>query len=410
MARSRLFFVFLNLFALFFVPSSDVLAAEVALVTAEPVPLEAGSSPAGFKNADVHFSGKILTGDGKKVVKLVDQFMKAEYPDSDFGSIPGRIVLHLDSEGNNYNTALALGSYTISHGIATVIDRNSFCLSACAFLFLAGTSIQPYMDPEIDRTFHIGGQLEFHSPFPRIAGGKVDTFAQGKAAITKLRAALGSALPEDLFQLAMSKAPADAVKVEYVWDALRWNIDLTGYRRRAPTRAHLLNACLNGARWRWRVSYGPFSGLDLWKEMESRQGYTNDFYLSERSDGTGVRGSDGEPIPAKDYILPDENDPWLVDLRKTYNAPAYLKLIDLGNGNFGTQFAFDAGDTAHAYWCSVWTNDEYGLIVVPKKVEINNRTVALYQSAASPVAWRLPYWLEYPAGRTLNATESIRTP
>ena len=76
-------------------------------------------------------------------------------------------VLTLNGRGGSYGTGLQLADFLRDNHIATVVERDMKCYSACAFAFLGGSgwsslsSVRTY----IDRMVEPGSIVGFHAPY-----------------------------------------------------------------------------------------------------------------------------------------------------------------------------------------------------------------------------------------------------
>src|SRR5690606_3456756 len=75
-------------------------------------------------------------------------------------------VLTLNGPGGSYGTGLALADFLRANHIATVVERDAYCYSACAFAFLGGAAYSPQqtIGTYIDRVVEPGGIPGFHAP------------------------------------------------------------------------------------------------------------------------------------------------------------------------------------------------------------------------------------------------------
>jgi hypothetical protein len=370
----------------------------------------------------------IYSGDAKKFEDTIRPYLDPVYTNVE---TRGYIRLSLDSEGYNYEEALKIARIVKEENISTVVKKSAFCKSACAFIFMAGRNLQYGMDPVIDRTLQIGGDLGFHSPYPDNGDG---TFAQAIQAIIQLRQTLGNvALPDDLFIKLLETKPDDFVTIRWVWDALRWKISLKGYKPPSHTREELYNACVNDAAWNTRR---PLFGRNLTGGVETTG--KDGFFLAD-PDGQVRTDNRYGPININNYLLRKEHDPTLVMFRKVFSAPDLMKLVNIGHNSVATQYLFDFEDEQGRLWCTVWTlGDSQSLAIVPRKLQVDQllagavrKTVfdpmgvlkkwrsALGRASPSATAARkalaqrvltdiptseiVPDWYEYAPGRSLRS-------
>jgi len=329
----------------------------------------------------------IYSGDGKKFEDKIRPYLDPVYTNVE---TRGYIRLILDSEGYNYDEALKIARIVKEENISTVVKKSAFCKSACAFIFMAGRSLQYGMASVIDRTLEIGGDLGFHSPYPSKEEG---TFAQGIDAVVKLRQILGNvALPEDLYIKLLQTKPDDYVTIRWVWDALRWKIDLKGYKPPSHTREELYNACVNDAAWNIRRPLGNLTG-----RVETP--VTDGFFLTD-SDGQVRTDHRYGPINIKNYSLREEDDSTLVMLREMFSAPNLMKLVNIGHDRVATQYLFDFQDEQGRLWCTVWTVGDSKLAISPRKLQVDSQHLRTDIVETFEI---VPDWYEYAPGRSLRS-------
>ena len=81
-------------------------------------------------------------------------------------------VLELASMGGSVTASLAIGRLARERGMKTVVPRNTYCLSACAFVWVAGE----------ERVVKKGGIIGFHRPW-HLRDGKVIPGATGRVRV-----------------------------------------------------------------------------------------------------------------------------------------------------------------------------------------------------------------------------------
>src|SRR5690606_33162632 len=85
-----------------------------------------------------HFEGPVTEGDATALAALIDEFVECT---PDLLDITGSncAVVTLNSPGGDYIEGLRLAALMRERAIATVVEANAECYSACAFAFLGGT-------------------------------------------------------------------------------------------------------------------------------------------------------------------------------------------------------------------------------------------------------------------------------
>jgi hypothetical protein len=212
---------------------------------AQVTPLKPGTSV-----CQLVLSGSIEEGDADRLNAALDAL----------GNREGRGVrLCLNSPGGNYDEGVKLIDVVLKRGdIGTVIDRGAQCFSACAFLFLAGSTPRSE-DGELaaDRTLDVRGTLGFHAPYlPAEPGADAAqstdaNFRRGVGAIAKLLEIDKRELfPRGLLARALQVGPDDILLVDTIEKAGVWSIDLKGYKAPAALSARMLDqACRNLDMW-----------------------------------------------------------------------------------------------------------------------------------------------------------------
>lgn len=114
----------------------------------------------------LHYEGDTATGDVDLLRGMYQSFVKCrlECMGPDGGSTA---VLTLNGPGGAYFEGLALADFLRENHIATVIEKDANCYSACAFAFLGGSgySSMESLGTYVDRQIEPGGILGFHSPY-----------------------------------------------------------------------------------------------------------------------------------------------------------------------------------------------------------------------------------------------------
>jgi len=114
----------------------------------------------------LHYDGPTVGGDLATLRDMYDTFVKCRIsclgPE---GSATA--VLTLNGEGGDYHEGLAIADFLRENHIATVVERGSYCYSACAFAFLGGSgySSEPGIGSYVDRMVEPGSTVGFHAPY-----------------------------------------------------------------------------------------------------------------------------------------------------------------------------------------------------------------------------------------------------
>lgn len=110
-------------------------------------------------------SGEIAKGDYEIISKYIGMRKSA----LERKSIKCEIV-YLNSNGGDFSESLKIMDYFHSSMIATSVEDNATCLSACAIIWLGGARADGHSldDPRAYRRLSPNGKLGFHAPFPSL--------------------------------------------------------------------------------------------------------------------------------------------------------------------------------------------------------------------------------------------------
>ncbi len=113
------------------------------------VPASAADFSVGSGTCDLVLSGQIEEGDFQAI------------QDS---SIGWGDTLCLDSPGGSLAEGLKIARYLVSNSIGTRLEADVRCYSACAIIFMSGSStIDVFVSPR--RSMHVAADLGFHAPY-----------------------------------------------------------------------------------------------------------------------------------------------------------------------------------------------------------------------------------------------------
>lgn len=197
-------------------------------------------------SAKVHVTGEILPGDLEKLVdamSIIDGFEE--------GFWDGGTVLSLDSPGGSYLEGIEIGRMIREKGIGTRVPANAECFSACAIIFMHGTT-KADGDEWLNRRLHPKGQLGFHAPYLVLpddvvpSRGMVEaSYSAAMMSIAALVESAGHIFSEELLMKMLMTPADDMLMVETVADLLLWDITLDGGPRplTSLTYAQMVMAC-----------------------------------------------------------------------------------------------------------------------------------------------------------------------
>jgi hypothetical protein len=372
--------------------SAPCVASDISV---EEVPKNPATSPDGDFSSEttlITLSGKIADKDDRKFQNRINKYLKPTTYNSDSR---GNLVLRLlNSEGGNLPAALNIADIVRKERISTFVPKDSKCISACAMIFLAGRRSIYSMGDRTDRVLEIGGVLGFHGPYEENDLDQRGMMVEGVSIVRRMMVVLGDALPNQLLIETSTLPPGQRKIVDSVYDVLRWDIQLIGFKRPAAGREALLNACINDAHWKHVRPIGIVAGLDNTEQN-----------LSFLEDEAGQAAFDGNKLPLKatDYVLPSEGNDIVSIIRKTERAPDFLRDIRMKDGTYASQFSFSYEDETSGFWCSaVHRAGRREVEIYPRRLSLN----ALLRGKGSGSSERpdtVPVWFLYPPGLRLTA-------
>lgn len=250
-------------------------------------------------NCDIQLSGRIEPGDSDKLKKLL--YVKDATKNSpaegwmvDRDTPKGRLVpndgaqLCLRSEGGNFAEAVKLIKLILGYvpkagfgGLATVVEANSQCLSACALVFMAGRVHRGDGYMESLRFIHPTAKLGFHGPFNQSETESKDPQLLARAQQAGVNAVADLVeLDDDLFPRTLLKTflrirGSDFYYASTINDIGKWKIELFDYRKPViSTLGQLMDFCDNIYNWKEnRVKWtdpGEWDGIELTDEDKQR--------------------------------------------------------------------------------------------------------------------------------------------
>ena len=231
----------------------DVKGATIILINDKPtLPVDIGLRE-NINRIDCTFiiSGDIKTGDSEIINDIILDLFELNrelyFPGIDMNPVSHLFVACLDSRGGSFNEALKIADLFVRNGVATYVPNRSYCESACALVFLAGSifTTVSYRDREYmstRRILHENSILGFHAPFLFDGQGlddenslenrvrSAERFDQGIRTIAelldmsdRLTAILdetGPWLPDSIFRMIVTTPPSQMTYVKTTSDAL----------------------------------------------------------------------------------------------------------------------------------------------------------------------------------------------
>lgn len=200
-----------------------------------------------------HLTGSIERGDLEKIKKYNEQ-----------EELKWKTIC-LDSPGGYLNEAILIAKYLIENYIGTRVDSGASCLSACAWVFMAGSTAGDEDRTLISRSMHPNGKLGFHAPSLTVPESvEITPNIISKSYNTAINTI--AKLVEDLFisndinrfervkyQLFLEFLKTPSEKIFYIDDvekAGRWSIRIDPIKIEVkPSKEFLFRACLNASFW-----------------------------------------------------------------------------------------------------------------------------------------------------------------
>ena len=179
----------------------------------------------------------------------------------------------LASPGGDFLEALKIAEF-VSEGILTKLEPGATCLSACGWIFMAGTNNSPGGTRSWTREMDASATLAFHAPYIDPSSLKTGSAAVGELSLASVIQAYNQAvaeisegllklaqkydspvtsplIPPDLLVEALSRVNDQKLMVDTVGSAIKWRIDVTGHAGVVPRRKEdIIQAC-------WLASIQP---------------------------------------------------------------------------------------------------------------------------------------------------------
>jgi hypothetical protein len=299
-----------TLFFFAFLSSSIVTAANLTPLIGKT---EAQSTqPSERKSAGVfgctHFlNGTIARGDAAKVKLAIETYGI------------GVVRLCLNSTGGDFAEAVKISRIVISSRTGTALEPHSKCLSACAFIFMAGS----YGRSDVNipsRVMHVTATLGFHAPFidPRalpteglspedVAGAHeaariatqelIDIFVRPEFVRWNYDRDLW--MKPSLLRLALAKDATHFFYIDTIGKAGNFNIGIRGFRHfQVSRRQQMRNLCKNIHLWKLdrfdddgRVHVDQMSQAEVRKQRQENGVLATWFYSYRRGPNANSRGT-----------------------------------------------------------------------------------------------------------------------
>ncbi|MEZ5844040.1 MAG: hypothetical protein R3D27_09955 [Hyphomicrobiaceae bacterium] len=230
---------------------------------------------------NISLVGTIRAGDLDRIKKAV--------PLS--GAVKAGPTVCLSVSGGDFVEGIKIARHVSSMAWSTHLQDGAICQSACSWIFLAGINAST-AGTELSRTMHPTARLALHAPF--IDVDKARRRLGASAPVERVVAFYGQAVAElggqllafanhrlttgvpilnpSLLAQALVKTGGDWLEVTTTGDAMKWDIEITGYPSPAPaaSRDDVAMACRNALAkanefWDWdeiyRIPIGDYEAL-----------------------------------------------------------------------------------------------------------------------------------------------------
>ncbi|MEP1201327.1 YARHG domain-containing protein [Tateyamaria sp.] len=220
----------------------------------------------GSSACTILLEGAIIKGD---LERFHERFGRPKEDGSLEGEELDQQVLCLQSPGGAYNVGLDIAKYmsTLSISIQTRITSESYCASACTFIFLAGRTVEEgeTLQTSFDRAIEPGGLLGFHAaslnlPDDQTYGSSSVSEAYGLAvqgaqrayelAQTQDTGLFGNVemfAPPYIVSRFLGTPPEDLYQIDTVGDALLSGIPVFNYAALVQLDGRLIRTICNNA-------------------------------------------------------------------------------------------------------------------------------------------------------------------
>ena len=208
------------------------------------------SGSAGHASASVHrlkLTGALEPGDSDKVRDVLTALRSRSE-----GNRGELATIELDSAGGALEEGLRIGRLFRQFGLTTIIRSNARCLSACAFAFLGGATLEAgRIVPS--RRLEIGGRLGFHAFYAGreesgdATASRARGIAEGRAASAMIIAyAAEMGADSGLIARALIRPPEDMTYIIRVREFVALNVCPMGLERpRLALVEQAVNLCSN---------------------------------------------------------------------------------------------------------------------------------------------------------------------
>ncbi|KAF0134761.1 MAG: hypothetical protein FD152_1424 [Xanthobacteraceae bacterium] len=221
----------------------------------------------GTQTCPITISGTIVVGDAVKLIAATDRIGwttggKLNPPDSPEGDLT-RVVC-LSGPGGSYAEGRRIANFLFDNGFGTRVVAQSECLSACAFIFMAGRNKGDEADG-VNRTMHFTSVVGFHAPYYVPPEGSVASANEIRdlnrlwnlVFADMLRfyswrsfSSYSPSLSMQLLSRIMSAGPSEFVTIATTEDAMRFNVLVEGFNERADASSQaIVQLCRNVLNW-----------------------------------------------------------------------------------------------------------------------------------------------------------------
>lgn len=227
----------------------------------------AGVTATGTQSCPITISGTIVSGDQASLVAATDRIGwttggKLNPPDSPESGLT-RVVC-LSGPGGSYAEGRRIANFLFDNGFGTRVTAQSECLSACAFVFLAGRNKGDEVDG-VNRNMHFTSVVGFHAPYYVPRDGAVMSADEIRdlnrlwnlVFADMLRfyswrsfSSYAPSLSMQLLSRIMSAGPSELVHIASTEDAMRFGVRVEGFNERADASPQaIVQLCRNVLNW-----------------------------------------------------------------------------------------------------------------------------------------------------------------
>ena len=207
------------------------------------------------ETCNLTLKGKIEPGDFEKFLVAMESWRSepgSRDADPSAFALKGGPTLCLRSPGGDFVEGLKIANF-VAKGLPTRIRPKDFCMSACSWIFMAGTSYTT-SGTAIARSMSTDSVLAFHAPFLKVeeSAGDAQSYQQAISEIGGNILNLARDITTydrtprfdtSLVALALTTPAGTWLKIQTVEQALRWKIELENVVVVPMSKAAIITGC-----------------------------------------------------------------------------------------------------------------------------------------------------------------------